>query len=434
MDIAVDRDQPPVDTEQGWSVPPALRGGLDVASPGLGGAPVPAFDPAAEAQLYDGVAPSGAGFSGPFTGEPVTLTVDLAGTDPIPVAGIILDPQAGGGDLEQVPRTFDLLLSTDGVDFQQVMSGTLSPLPVDQSFVLPAPVLATFAQLRIDSVYADRPDTVALGEWKVIATPGVTPSTEPLDIADPGLGGHVVWMDPQTTDPAFADQLLSADPARETLPVVRGAKPQWVVGFQDDRAAAIGELRWIDPPGSDAKARFRSVDVAVSLDSPLGPWRDIGTWQLDRSGGAVTPFRVPDATWARFLRFTGRGPGPRVRDWEEPATIQVLERATDTGYRSVFGEWGQVDRSGIYEQAPAAGPGTWDGHAQRRQHGRDRGPAHPDAGRDRSGATGPARPLVCGQRPQRPRHHHLHVGWHTLRRCRPRAPRWRRHRGPDDSG
>ena len=291
-------------------MPSALRGGLDVASLGLGGSPVPVSDPIAEAQLYDGVAPAGAGFVGPFTGEPVTFTTDLAGSDPIPVAGIILDPQAGDGLLGQVPRTFDLLLSTDGITFQQVMSGTLSPLPVDQSFVLPAPVSATFAQLRIDSVYADRPDTVALGEWKVVATPGVSPSADPLDIADPGLGGHVVVDGspddrPRLRGPAAVRRI----PTRETLPVLRGTQPQWVVGFQDDRAAQISELRWVDPAGSDPKTRFRTVDVAVSVDSPLGPWRDIGTWRLDRSGGAVTPFAVPDATWARFVRFTGSGPG-----------------------------------------------------------------------------------------------------------------------------
>ncbi len=350
VDITADRDQAPINVEQGWSVPAALRGGLDVAAAGLGAVPVPAFDPAAEAQLYDGVAPAGAGFVGPFSGQPVTLTVDLAGNDPIPVAGIMLDPQAGDSVLARVPRTFDLLLSTDGVTFQQVLTGTLSPLPGDQSFVLSSPVPATFAQLRIDSVHADHPDTVALGEWKVIAVPGAAPSADPLDIADPGIGGHLVWMDPQTTDPDFADQLLTDDPTREGLPVVAGTHPQWVIGFQDDRAAEVTALQWVDPDGSDPGARFRSVDIAVSVDGPLGPWRDLGTWRLDRTGGTVAPFALPDGTWARFVRFTGHRPGTSTADWEEPATIRIIEHATDATYRSVVGEWGQIDRTGIYEQ------------------------------------------------------------------------------------
>jgi hypothetical protein len=199
-------------------------------------------------------------------------------------------------------------------------------------------------------VYGDTPDHIGLGEWKVIATPGVSPTSEPLDVADPALGGHVVWMDPQPADPAFAEQILSEDPARETLSVTPGTKPQWVVGFQDDRAAQVTELDWADPPGSDPAARFTSVDVAVSLDSPLGPWTDIGTWTLDRTA-AVAPFTPPGGSvWARFVRFTGVGPAKAVTYWEEPATLGILESPTGADYQSAFAEWGQVDRAGIYEK------------------------------------------------------------------------------------
>ena len=364
VEIESARDQAAVNPEQGWSVPAALLGGLDVASTGLGGAAVPMFDPVAEAQLYDGVTPAGGGFVAPVSTLPVTLTSDLAGTDSVPVAGIILNPQAGDGFLTAVPRTFDLLLSTDGVTYQQVLSGTLSPLPIDQPFVLSSPVPATFAQLRITSVYGNGVDHVALGEWKVVATPGVVPTAGPLNIADPSLGGHVVWMDPQSGDPAFAEQILSEDPTRETLRVTPGTKPQWVVGFQDDRAAQVTELQWVDPPGSDPNARFTSVDVAVSLDSPVGPWKDIGTWKLDRAGGTVASFAVDGTVWARFVRFTGNGPAKAATDWEEPATLRIIEQATGADYESAFAEWGQVDRAGIYEKlnppdltAPADTPG-----------------------------------------------------------------------------
>lgn len=350
VDIEAARDQLPVNPEQGWSVPSALLGGLDVAAPGLGALPIPTFDPLAEAQLYDGVTPAGAGFRAGVSTLPVTLTTHLAGTAPVPVAGIILNPQAGDGVRTQVPRTFDLLLSPDGVTYQQVLSATLSPLPIDQPFVLPSPVSASFAQLRITSVYGDGVDHIAIGEWKVVATPGAVPIAGLLNIADPSLGGHVVWMDPQSGDPAFAEQVLSENPTRETLHVTAGTRPQWVVGFQDDRAAQITQLQWVDPTGSDPKARFTSVDVAVSLDSPVGPWKDIGTWKLDRSGGTVAPLTLSEAVWARFVRFTGSGPAKAIIDWEEPGTLRIIEQATGTTYRSVFAEWGQVDRTGIYEQ------------------------------------------------------------------------------------
>ena len=44
----------------------------------------------------------------------MTLTVDLAGDEPAPVAGIVLNPTGGEGFPEHQVRSFDLLLSSDG--------------------------------------------------------------------------------------------------------------------------------------------------------------------------------------------------------------------------------------------------------------------------------------------------------------------------------
>jgi hypothetical protein len=226
----------------------------------------------------------------------------------------------------------------------------MSPLPIDQAFVLPKPVTARFAQLQILSTYADTPTTVVLGEWKVIASPGFVPSDTPLNIADPALGGHIVWMDPQQTDPSFPDGLLSEDPTLQTIRVPDGTRPSWVIGFQHDRAAQISELQWLDPQGSVPKTRFDRVDVEVSLTSPLGPWQSLGTWELQRADdGSVQPFTLDGPTWARFIRFTGNGPEGEDRDWEYPATLRVIEQATGEEYRSIFAEWGQDNPAGIYE-------------------------------------------------------------------------------------
>ena len=149
VEMTPGRDTAPVAPYQAWGVPDALLGGLNVASLALGGAPVPAYDPTYEAYLYDDVTPSGSGFYTAFDGTPVTLTSDLAGDDPVPVAGTIIDPLAAGGFLTETPRDFELLLSTDGVDYQVALTGVLSPTRVEQAFTLPAPVPARFAQLRI---------------------------------------------------------------------------------------------------------------------------------------------------------------------------------------------------------------------------------------------------------------------------------------------
>ncbi len=147
-----------------------------------------------------------------MSGTPLTLTVDLAGDAPIPVAGMSLDPLGGRLSILPGPKAVALLLSDDGSTWQEVMHGELSPLTTDQYFVLPAPVPARFAQLRIDSTWGGTNGQVVLGEWKVIATPGAIPDTMPANIADPVRGGHVVWMDPPASSQAEAQRVLSDDP------------------------------------------------------------------------------------------------------------------------------------------------------------------------------------------------------------------------------
>jgi hypothetical protein len=95
-------------------VPDALLGGLDAASLGLGATPVVSLDADQESRLHDGVTPTGGGMDMNIAGLPVTLTVDLAGDAPIPVAGTILDPLAGVSTFAGIPRRFELLLSSDG--------------------------------------------------------------------------------------------------------------------------------------------------------------------------------------------------------------------------------------------------------------------------------------------------------------------------------
>ena len=92
IDMAADPDAAPAAPYPAWTVPEALLGGLNVASAALGGVPVVSIDPTAEAQLYDGVTPSDAGFRGSMSGTPLPLTVDLGGDASVEVAGMILDP------------------------------------------------------------------------------------------------------------------------------------------------------------------------------------------------------------------------------------------------------------------------------------------------------------------------------------------------------
>lgn len=348
----------PVGGHRAWAIPDPLLGGLDVASVALGGVSDGSIDPVGEVTLHDGMAIGGGSLTLPVT-DPVTgTTVDLAGDAAIPVAGIVIDPASGLDSLSYKPRGFELWLSEDGGTWTSGLVGEVSPLGVDQAFVLPAPVPARFARLAITSTWA----TSLLGpsygsveaqvaEWKVIAAPGVDPAQGSRDIADPTLGGHVVTSEPLLSQlPDVVTSMLDEDPTRSWTYPPAGATMTWVVGFLHDRAAQVTGFGWADPDGSDPSVRARRVTVEVSTDSPLGPWTSLGTWRLARADdGSVAPFLLDAPAWARFVRFST--PGPRVEGgmWELPGRISILERATDETYRSILAEWGQTRPEGPYE-------------------------------------------------------------------------------------
>ncbi len=341
---------PAVGAYQGWPVPEGLLGGLDVASLAMGGSPTGSVDLAGEMQLHDGTTRVDLGFVTDAAALPVTLTVDLAGDDPVPVVGTILDPLAREASLAATPRDFELRLSLDGTDYQTVLQGTLQPLMLDQPFVLSEPVEARWAQLVILSSYGSTNDEVALGEWKVVASPGTAPIATGFNIADPLRGGHVVWMQPQLGDPAFAEGLLDEDPGNTRISLEKRTSVEWMVAFRADRAAQVTELQWVDGPDFDPKSRFDRVDIAASEAGPFGPWQDLGTWQLERgSDGAVAPMALPEPVWARYLRFSAVGGGKSGYMWDMPATLRVIERASDAEYRTVMGEWGADSPDGPYE-------------------------------------------------------------------------------------
>ena len=352
VDIVPDRDVTPVAPFQVWPVPEGLLGGLDVASMAMGASIVaPTFNPASEELLHDGVAVMGSGFIGSISGSPATFTVDLATDGEVPVAGLIIDPLGGAPTLIASPRLFDLELSADGTTWQTVFSGELTPRLADQPFVLDEPVPARFARLVVRSTWGGERSTLQMGEWQVIAVPGWAPPG-PINVADPRQGGHMVTAQPGYTDPRQGDGMLSED--LETSPWEPYLEPEttfsWVVGFLDGRAPQVTEIQWVDAATSDPALRFETVAVEVSVDTPLGPWHEVGTWDLARAeDGSVTPFRFAEPTWARYIRFTGQGPEEHREYRETPVVLRVLERPTDDTYRSVTGAWGRTSAPAILE-------------------------------------------------------------------------------------
>lgn len=349
-EVTATGEAPPLSPEQAWPMPESMLGGLDVASLALGATTLPSLDLVGEDALHDGLVLTGTGLDAPFGVLPVDLTVDLAGDAPIPVVGITLDPVAGGSTFLGVVRDFDLLLSTDGFTWQPVLSGTLSPVSREQAFALPEPVPATHAQLHIRSLHGNDPDTVVLGEWKVVGQPGFVPEGVELDLAPPDRGGHIVWMAPQPVGYEATDGILTADPTRQTIEVPDDRAVAWVLGFRSGRAARVGSLRWVWPFDADPEARLTRVEVSASLTSPLGPWEPLGRWSVRAEDGSVRPFELDTPTWVRYLRFDATVPRAVTEEVDLPTTISVIEVPLADDPRSALGEWG-ASGDGPYEWA-----------------------------------------------------------------------------------
>jgi VWA domain-containing protein len=343
----------PLQPHRSWPLPEALLGGLDAAWTALGAVPNTADPELARAQrfLHDEMTPASEGFVASAAQLPLELTVRLAGDASVPVAGALLHPQPEAEPGEQLDG-FDLELSEDGSTFRQVLTSRLDPLPAEQAFVLPEPVSARFARLRLRSIRDLAASHVRLGEWKVVVRPGVAPwAGAELDLADPARGGHVVWTQPQLF-PEYeqAEQMLTEKLEAPEARLRSGASAEWVLGFHQQRAAQLVGLEWTQPAGAAPERLFGEVEVSVSTESPVGPWTGLGRWDLrspDPAGG-VRSWRFDRPVWARYLRFVAPPPGPsELRVF--PDRIRVLERPTDGHYRSILGEWGHEQRPAVYE-------------------------------------------------------------------------------------
>ena len=100
----------------GWTWPrwPPAAPGAE-RRPGPGGAP-----------LY-GIERSGGALVAYLQGQPVTLTSDLAGDEPVPVAGVLDRPVDPAGSTTTAPRAFTLQFSTDGTTWATALTGEVSP-------------------------------------------------------------------------------------------------------------------------------------------------------------------------------------------------------------------------------------------------------------------------------------------------------------------
>jgi outer membrane protein OmpA-like peptidoglycan-associated protein len=341
---------PPVDPVVHRPLPRSLEGGFNVAAADFGGQPVgEESDRRRQQALFDGITPHGSG-STIYPGENGVgeVTVELGGERALAIAGITMIPTSETAR-DQL-KDFELLLSADGESFQRVLTGRLGRAPIEHAFTLREPVRARYARLRLLSTHGGRGTwSFQLAEWKVIAAPGASPLGDgPINIADPLLGGHLVWSYPVAPR---RDAVLSAA-GDFSIKLESSRLNEWVIGFRQNRAAQIDRLEWVQSAATGNRVLSR-VDVSVSTESPTGPWTPVGTWTLDSRRGSNSSFALPKPVWARFVRISTSEPDRENDWWRLPQTIRVFERKQDASYRSILGEWGHYAKPAIYESLVA---------------------------------------------------------------------------------
>ena len=348
IDIASQCDTDPVDPHLAQPLPKSMLGGVNLAWASLGGF-LPDVDenrrndPSRHMGVIDGYTPISTSWNrhGDF---PIDVPVHLSATGSI--LGITMDPTGCGTG--GTVRDFDVLSSADGQVFVPIVSGTVSTSQSEQVFMLPTPVSTGLLKLRVRSTWqnADK-GRVCLGELKAVADPDADLSGgDGWNIAASKLGGHVVWSSFKAANGTWS-QILSDKQNKDSIRADPGNPNEWVIGFHHNRAAQVREIRWQRQVGSRVSNEFSQVDIATSEASPLGPWRSVGTLEVNK-GKEISSISFDNPVWARFVRFSSTDPD-KAGSWQLPATLQILERPAGAGYRSMLGEWGHYEKNSIFE-------------------------------------------------------------------------------------
>ena len=242
-----------------------------------------------QALLFDGMTPLRQGLHIDASALPMDITVKLAGQGALAIAGISLYPgPAQGAQVGTVP--FSVQASIDGATFNEIYRGHLTAAETEQAFEFDRAVTATHMRLHLETSAAlqDGIDVV-LAEFKVLAAPGANVFAEQQpNLADPLLGGHIVWASWPGQDHAELHAMLTEASEGRTSDIERMQALEWVIGFQHQRAARITRLEWSDRNTINASYRRpEQVAVAASVEGPNGPWKPLGTWTLTRSAAGL---------------------------------------------------------------------------------------------------------------------------------------------------
>ncbi|TVR86843.1 MAG: discoidin domain-containing protein, partial [Trueperaceae bacterium] len=324
-----------------FAVPEPLLGGINVGWTNLGAeAPSGARR---ELLLYDGLTQPGDGWPG---GVGDHTTVRLAGDGTPRVVGVLLHPLSQFPVLARL-GDFEIQTSLDGSSFTTVYRGRLRSPTVEQAFVFDEGVAARYVRLVALSNQDGNPRAnTGLGQFKVIAEPGARVLGDRVDLGLREHGGHVAAALPYVASYELTSASRSSGPTTYRLDHGQDTV-WWAHAFHHNRAALLDGLVWHPHPGA-ANARGEHLDevrVSVSLDSPIGPWTEVGAWRV----GETDEWRFDAPLWARFVRFEAHFPEADRPTVVLPDRIGLLEHPEGPEYRSVLGEWGHYVRDGAFE-------------------------------------------------------------------------------------
>ena len=326
-----------------WEAPDALRGGLNVLHYGLGarlidwGGKVPDEKmQKTEAGLHDGLAPHISSINLPLEG----ITFRLAATADL--AGVMVQLRSTMGPKDW-PAEVEVFVPDGEPGWRRIATSTLKSIHAPQYLVFDKAVKTDrlrFVFPRCNSKCGQ----VWVQEIQAIAVPGSHPEgLPPINIADPELGGHVVWANHSFSGNWNNDLLIAVPSASNVGWSSRTPVLNATIAFHQNRAALLQALNWVGDP--DDTARIAEAQVEASVAGPNGPWTALGQLPAPPLGEDRSTLTFDPPVWARYLRFSFETTPKETRFG--PDAIEAIE----TPGTSVIGLWEDDQPRAAYEAA-----------------------------------------------------------------------------------
>jgi hypothetical protein len=321
-------------------IPPGMLGGVNVAAAATGGKMLPEEtanedDREDLPMLIDGMVGRKSqieAWIGRSTREP-TVAVSF---DKAPVTGVVLYPHPAQVRRYPASAPSHAVVETRSEDqWEEAWRGDLAT-GLDEIVIAFEQAIETDAvRVRMRNYGAQ---VLRLSELKVIARADHDPTGgRGYDIAGFDTGGEMLGSVPALEHGTSLITRGSDETAfLRTWP---GSDAQFKTAFRFHRSAEIARIEWT-PANDNGRSRpaIEALHVAASVNSPGGPWKDIGSLTAENQELVLeTPVK------ARYLSFrpdAGDGDPSAVRTVRVARQIRVFERAPGDGYTSLLGFYG----------------------------------------------------------------------------------------------